>query len=159
MAHIPLFVAGVRISTWAMLILFANLALYRRASKPLLAGAAWMVGFELAWQGTNVALGVHGPWWATYRSAALFAVGVPFVVATWRRGVRPNSWLMAAVAVVWAVWVGTGFHSNLHTLSGLDVRAEVLNETAKTLWAFACFWPLLRLGQWRRYLSAAWEAV
>lgn len=148
--HIPLFWAGIRVSTWAMLLLFANLALYRRSWRPLLAAFVWMLGFEAAWQATlYLTHGYAGPSWGVVpRAAVMLSIGMPGVYVAARRGVRPNALLMGAVGVVWVVWIATGFHSNSHTLVRMNTTAEVLNETAKTLWALAYYWPLLRRGTW-----------
>lgn len=146
MHHIPLFWAGVRVSTWAMLLLFANLALYRRSWRPLLAAFIWMIGFEAAWQVTlYVVRGYPGPLWGGIipRVVVMVAVGVPTVLFAARRGLRPNRMLMVLVGGVWIVWIATGFHSNIHSLVRINATGEVMNETAKTLWAFAYYWPLL----------------
>lgn len=156
--HIPLFWAGARLSSWVMLALFANLALYRRRWRPLLAAFVWLAGFEAAWQATvYLTYRYAGPSWAGIpRSAVTLLVGVAAVYIARRRGLKPNAMLMLAVAVVWLVWLATGFHSNNHTLVRLNVTGEALNEAAKTLWALAYFVPLLHRP---RRMIRSWPAV
>lgn len=137
-----LFPFGVRLSTWLMVAAFVVLAVVRRNSRFLGAMVAWLGGFEVAYQATAAVVG-NGSTGSGWPVVVLVVFGLVVTVVAWRRGVRPHRWLMLAVAVVWLVWVATGFSGNAATLTGLDVPGEVLNETAKTLWAFAYLVPLL----------------
>lgn len=149
-----MFFAGVRISTLAMLPLFLYVSLRRDNPKPLLAAAAWMTGFESAYQLTNLAKGrrppsavvvtvarfgwhIHLPW-----QPILIGLGLVIVPVAWRLGLRPEPWLMAVVGVLWIVWIALGFHANQHTMVHFDAGSEAVNEAGKTLWAFAYLWPI-----------------
>ena len=72
-----------------------------------------------------------------------------------RRGYPPSWPLLAGAAIVWIVWVATGFHVNGHSMVDFSVPAEVWNELSKMLWAAAYFLPLVRPG--RRGLSRGGE--
>jgi hypothetical protein len=114
----------------------------------------WLVGFEAAWLITLVALGRQGRLIEHPLLIGLLVVGSLAVWYARRRGLSVNLPLAAAASVVWLVWLGTGFHFNEHTTVGLNVTDEVLNETAKTLWALAYFVPLLRKPRWLRTAPA-----
>jgi hypothetical protein len=137
-----IFPAGVRLSTWLMAGAFLVLAIVRRDGRFLGAMLAWLGGFEVAYQATAALVG-NGSTGSGWPVVGLVLFGLAVTAVAWRRGVRPHRWLMLAVAVVWIAWLATGFSGNPATLTGLDVPAEVLNETAKTLWALAYLIPLL----------------
>lgn len=136
-----LFPLGVRLSTWLTLGVFLTLGL--RDRRYWLAAAAWMVGFEVAWQATLTSRiidrgGFHPhAWWQPVFVFGAYALGVTFVVFAALRGVKPSLPLMAVVAGLWAFWVATGFVSNSHTMIHFDAGAEAVNESIKTLWAVA----------------------
>ncbi len=82
-----------------------------------------------------------------------FLVLAAVTLGVTRGKVRPDRRYLAASAVVLAIWMATGFHLNGHQhglfslhprVSDFDPTAEVLNESAKTLWALGYFLPLLR---------------
>ena len=141
-----LFPLGVRLSTWVALGIFLLFGL--RDRRFWLAAAVWLVGFETVFELTStIELLVHSPihpdaWWALVVDFAAYALGGAFVYVAARRGILPSPILMAAAAVIWAAWVATGFHRNLHTMTGFDPTAEALNEGVKTIWALAYFLPL-----------------
>jgi hypothetical protein len=129
------------------LVAFAVFAAYRRNWKPLFAAFAWMTGWEAAWQATNIALGHGHPlWlWGTY---TLFVVGPASTLLACRL-MTPSLFWATVLALLWIVWLATGFHSNNHTLVGFNPLAEALNEAAKTAWALVYLWPLARATLWK----------
>ena len=144
-----LFPLGVRLSTWLAIAAFFAVELYRRDRVSLYALIAWLFSFEAVFEATQLAFGhdkrlgpIHVVFWLV-----LAAVLLPIL---WRHGARPFWPILAGALLVWAVWVETGFQVNEHTSVALDVPAEVLNETAKTLWAAAYLLPLRDHGaSWR----------
>ena len=134
-----LFPFGVRISTWLTIGAFLGLALWRRDWRPLVAGVAWIWGFEILFQVTAIVAGHDDT--STAARLGWVLLGVPIVVCA-SNWVRPDPWLLAAAICVFGAWVASGFHVNDHTMVGFDTGAEVLNEAAKILWAAAYLWPL-----------------
>jgi hypothetical protein len=145
-----LFPLGIRLSTIVAALAFVGLAVARRDKVPLIAGWLWVTTFEAAFQIAslvmdNLPLGLFPP--VFFLILAVVTLGVT------RVQVRPDWRYLAAALVVLAVWMATGFHLNghqrglfsLHTrIPDFDATAEVMNETAKTLWALGYFLPLLR---------------
>lgn len=146
------FLFDVRISTIVALMAFAALALTRRSGTPLVAGCAWLVGFEAAYQATAIAVGhpvPHGMTLASYRHAAPAVLGLaamPLVFARWYKA-RPSFVLLAIVGAIWAAWVAVGFPVNQHGAASISPLGEAFNETAKTLWALAYLVPLWLEGE------------
>lgn len=136
-----LFPLGVRLSTWLTGLAFVSFAAVYRDKRVVLAGWAWLTGFEAAFQTTALILGhplpkgIDGPIFYV----VLGLITVPFSLRFWT---RPSRRLMLGVAVIWVVWLATGFHVNEHSMAGFNPLAEALNEGAKTLWAAAYLWPL-----------------
>jgi hypothetical protein len=133
-----LFPLGVRISTWLCLLAFAAIAIRRRDTRALFAGWVWLVTFEAAFDGS--ALAIDG--WEADRVLPL-VLGV-FTVA-WCAQTRPLdiSFLWAAATVfAFVVWLAIGFPWNSHSGIGFRWDVEILNETVKTMWAFAFLIPL-----------------
>jgi hypothetical protein len=133
-----MFPFGVRLSTELAAFAFVLFALARRDWSPLLAGWAWLSGFELAYQLTRMAgvggqlrFGPDGP---------IFYIVLGAISVTWLTwyGVRPWLPLMVLVAAGWALWIIFGFQP------GYSSTGEALNESVKTLWALAYFAPLVR---------------
>lgn len=139
-----LFPFGVRLSTWLVSAAFVGLAVWRRDWRSLLAAAAWIWGFEVAFQ--LVAIATRAGTTPAVSRLGWVVIGVPVVVfaANW---VRPEPRVFAAALALFAVWVATGFDVNGHGDPHINVTAEVLNELAKTVWALAYLLPLL--GGWR----------
>jgi hypothetical protein len=149
-----LFPVGVRLSTWIALAAFLVFAGQRRDGRPLAAGVAWFFGFEGAYQATALATGNGLP--ALGSAAPILVVfGAIVVVIASRSGILPAWRVMALVAVVWIAWVAIGFPANAASLVGFNSVAEALNEAAKTLWAVAYLWPLVRGGAVRASASEA----
>ena len=150
-----LFPLGVRLSTWLTGLAFVSFAAVYRDKRVVLAGWAWLTGFEAAFQTTALILGhplpfgVDGPIFYV----VLGVITVPFSLRFWT---RPSARLMLGVAVIWVIWVSTGFHVNEHHMAGFNPFAEALNEAAKTLWAAAYLWPLW---QEKRRIPAGTPAV
>jgi len=142
--HTVLFPLNVRLSTWVALGVFLLLARRGRDRTPLLAGAAWLAGFEATFQVVSLAARHPLPSWK-WGPFALMALGLVVVSLTVRRGIRPNPALMVLAAAFWLAWIATGFHVNLHGGVAFSSLAEAMNEAAKTAWAAAYVWPL-----WRR---------
>jgi hypothetical protein len=135
---------GIRFSTVAMIIVFITVGLARR--RPLVGAAclcAWVFGFEAAWQGTLL---IHN---VVYRSGPVLAdeawlsAGLAWVLLARHMGIRANPYVVALTALTWTVWWFEGFHYNEHGVSLVDWPVEVINELAKTAWAFAYL-----LGRW-----------
>lgn len=139
-----MFPLGVRLSTWLAATAFLALAGWRRDRAPLLAGWAWLTGFEAIFQATALTLGHPLP---VGRDGPIFYVTLGLITVPWLawHGVLPSPRLMAAVAILWAVWVAAGFPVNPHQAAAVDPAAEILNEVTKTLWAAAYLWPLRSL--------------
>ena len=137
-----LFPFGVRLSTWLAILAFAGLAIARKDWRPLLAGWAWITGWEATFQVFSLAfgrlpVGPDGPIFYII----LGCVTVPFAA---RHGARPSLPILACAVGLLVLWLATGFHVNGHTTIGFDPTAEALNEAAKTLWAVAYLWPLVK---------------
>ena len=136
-----LFPFGVRLSTLLTGLAFVSFAAVYRDKRVVLAGWAWLTGFEAAFQATALIIGhplpfgIDGPIFYV----VLGAITVPFSLRFWT---RPSLRLMLGVAAIWVIWLATGFHVNLHHMHGFSPFAEALNESAKTLWAVAYLWPL-----------------
>jgi hypothetical protein len=145
-----LFPLGVRLSTLIAAGAFVSVAAVRRERLALLAGFAWLAGFEAAFQIASLALnrlplGLPSPiFFITLGSATLLLAH--------RKGVRVHPGFLAVGVLLMVVWVATGFHLNghqhgmfsLHTrIVGFDPTAEFLNEASKTAWALAYLWPFL----------------
>lgn len=155
-----LFPLGVRLSTLLTAAAFVAVAAVRRDRLPLLAGFAWLAGFEAAFQVASLLvdrlpLGLPSP-------IFFITLGAATLVLAHRRRVRVQYGFLAAGLLLMVVWVATGFHLNghqhgmfsLHTrIAGFDPTAEFLNEASKTAWALAYLWPLLRRGRVAAVLS------
>lgn len=144
-----LFPLGVRLSTWVVLGVFLVLGV--RDRRYWWAAAAWIGGFETAYQLTNTLhglahSGLHSrAWWPPVVVFGVIACGAIITVyISLEKTARPSLPIMAGVIVLWAIWVATGFHVNGHSMVGFDPTAEAINEAAKTLWALAYLIPLLR---------------
>jgi len=142
-----LFPSGnARLSTILAFAAFIALALMRRSWLPAVACAFWLCAFEVALDVTGLALGRRAALdWIHLSFYALVAIALLVWLA--RRGVKPSRSLGMAVLIVWAIWIGTGFHVNEHTMTDFDPAAEALNEAAKTAWAAAYLWPLWKLAK------------
>jgi hypothetical protein len=132
---------NARLSTIVAVAAFVALALSRRSWSPVAACAAWLFGFEAAFDVTGLAAGRPAALDVIHLTVYLvLAVALPLWLA--RRGVLPSWRLLGAALAIWLVWVATGFHVNEHSMVDFDPVAEVWNEGAKTLWAAAYFLPL-----------------
>jgi hypothetical protein len=129
-------VHGPRLSTDVMLAAFLVVALWRRDPRPLVAGIAWMIGFENLFEATRRPHVWH---WIVF--VAVNVIGMTLLA---RKGVAPSPLLLAATLAVWGAWLATGFHVNEHTMVHFQPGAEAFNEAAKTLWALAYLVPFLR---------------
>jgi hypothetical protein len=140
-ANTILFPLGMRLTTWGCVAVFVAVAMKRRDSKVLVAGCVWLLGFEAAFDISRFAVGKAGPFatWALPLIVGLFTLGW----ATWHR-MLPSLPCALATAAVWLVWLAVGFPANQHTTVNFNWTAEVLNVSAKTLWALAYLLPLLR---------------
>lgn len=136
-------VAGpIRISTVLMsLVLVAVIAWRRRSSSTaVIAVMAWLSTYEILYQATGVV--IHG-WSLEYFLWMSAAVG-GWVALSVLSGMAPDRWLLLATALVWMLWIVTGFNSNSPTVAGppgfpkdFSVLGEILNELTKTLLALA----------------------
>lgn len=132
---------GVRTTTVAMAIALLVVGLARRRPvHGIVAVAAWVLGFEVAWQASQWAHGAAGL--GEVEHWAIVAAG--WLVAGWFAGLRPDWRFLPVVAAAWAAWWLTGFHSNL--VDGrFDVFSELCNELAKMAWGAAYLLALLQL--------------
>ncbi|HEV2952705.1 MAG TPA: hypothetical protein VG015_01270 [Candidatus Dormibacteraeota bacterium] len=161
-----LFVGGVRTSTLAMGAAFTlvGFSLPGRRYRALLGLAAWLFGFETAWQGTSIVVAVLGSpapanalavlatrWPLILHQAPVYLLPGPIaILVAWRTGVRVDWRLLGLTAAVWTGWLLAGFHSNGHTAGGFQALDEALNEAAKTAWGMAYLLPLLDEGIFAR---------
>ena len=145
-----LFPLGIRVSTVVTALAFVGLAVALRDKLPLIAGVLWVTTFEAAFQIASLIMGNLPLGYATPVIFLILAVVTLFFT---RGRVKPDWRYLAASLVVLVVWMAMGFHLNghqhglfsLHTrIPDFDVPAEVMNVTAKTLWALGWFLPLLR---------------
>ncbi|MEO8744973.1 MAG: hypothetical protein ABI334_07455 [Candidatus Dormiibacterota bacterium] len=138
-----LWIGSIRTSTVGMVIVLLTTAIARRDRNALLAAPAYFLGFESAWQGTNAVLAILGFGYAE-ADFGWISSGIGWVLAAWFVGVRPSLPIAGLAAILWAVWLATGFHSNAPHPSSIDWTAEVLNELAKTTWGLAYLVPIVR---------------
>lgn len=136
---------AVRLTTVLAMSLFATLAIAWQARGPIIAGLAWLLGFEAVFQATALAVGHPLPVGSAWAVFWLIAGAGVVTWATWR-GHRPLRWPLVISAVIWGAWVATGFHTNFHDphATGIDPLAETLNETAKMLAAAAYLVPVIQ---------------
>lgn len=145
--------AGMRTSTLLTVLVFLGLGVFRDR-RFWLAGLIWLGGYEVAYQVTQtarelVSSGFHPrAWWVPVVVFGVEAVGLGLVLVAARKGLRPSLGVAALFAVLWVVWVATGFHANVRTGIGFDPTTEALNEGTKTLWALAYLLPLWKMTNW-----------
>ena len=132
----------IRLSTvlTGLLMVVAMLWRHRGPLTALITLMAWLSAYEIAYQATGTALHGWSPAYFFWLSAAISG----WVVLGLVRGIIPNRWLLLAVALVWAIWLLTGFHSNSSAVAGtpgrsgaFSISGELLNELSKTLLGFA----------------------
>ena len=149
MIHV-LFPLGIRLSTILAVLAFVGLAAVRRDKLPLIAGLLWVTTFEAVFQIASLIMGRLPI--GLYPPVIFLTVAAVTVLLVGGR-VKPDWRFLAAALLVIAIWMATGFHLNghqdglvsLHTrIPDVDPTAELLNEAAKTLWAFAYLLPLLQ---------------
>ena len=133
------FIGEVRISTFVTMIAFAAVSVPRRDPTALWAGAAWLTGFESAYQITAFVMGQRPP----LTSPLLALPGLIVIPLARRRGAQVSLRLLVPVAVLWVGWIAFGFHANQHGSGDLDPVAEFFNESTKTLWAIAYLLPAI----------------
>lgn len=135
-------VGPIRVSTvLAGLVIVVAVLLRRR--DPLLALIslmAWASAFEILYSATGTA--IHG--WPVVNFLWMTAAVGGWVVLGQVRGIVPDWRLLVAMAVVWVLWMLTGFNSNAPSTAGtagfpmeFSVTNEILNELSKTLLALA----------------------
>jgi hypothetical protein len=97
---------------------------------------AWLSAYEILFQVTGAVL--HG--WSLSNLAWMTAAVGGWVALAFVMGILPDWRLLVLVALVWLVWVLTGFNSNSPTVAGtpgfsvhFSVSAEILNALTKTL--------------------------
>jgi hypothetical protein len=147
-----LFPFGMRLTTWIVLIVFVALAVRRRDSRFLGAAAAWLLGFEAAFDLSRAATGYPLAW----QSRSLPVVVGVFTVAWFAfHELRPSGRWLAVTALIWSLWLADGFPVNYHTLDGFQLGPEIMNVSAKTALAVAYLVPLLgEHGVWGRRRSS-----
>jgi hypothetical protein len=139
----------IRISTVvAGLVMVVAIQWRRHApSTALIALMAWASAYEILYSATGTA--IHG--WPAANFVWMAAAVGGWVVLAQVWGITPNRWLLLAFAVVWVLWVLTGFNSNAPSVAGtpgfpkaFSVSSEILNELTKTLLALAYLVEALR---------------
>lgn len=131
---------GMRTTTALMIIALLVVGIAkRRPVAAILSVAAWLLGFEAAWQISSAF--VAGRPLLFYAHFIIEAAG--WVLAAHFAGVRADWRLLVVVVVAWVPWLLTGMHSNYPGLP-FDVGGEIANVIAKTAWALAYLVPLLR---------------
>lgn len=135
-----LFPFGMRLTTWACVAAFVAVAVRQRNSRVLVAACAWLIGFEAAFDVSRFVAGKAGPFvtWVLPLIVGVFTLAW----ATRQRILPSRRWALATV-VTWTVWGAFGFAANQHTTVNFSWTAEVLNVSAKTLWAVAYLVPFL----------------
>lgn len=143
-------VAGpIRISTVLMSLVLIAVIVWQRRSAPVAAIAvmAWLSTYEIFYEATGVV--IHG-WSLGYFLWMSAAVG-GWVALAVLAGMAPNRWLLLATALVWVLWIVTGFNSNSPTVAGspgfpkdFSISGEILNELTKTLLGLAYLVGALR---------------
>ena len=132
---------GIRTSTVAMGVLLVVIgALRRQPLQGQLAALAWVFGFEIAWE-------ITGYWMSGGRlpgAPGWLPVGAAAIIMAWEAKVQIEWRWLAVTAVLWLIWVATGFHYNMQTDRSIDWGSELVNEAAKTAWGLAYLWPFLR---------------
>lgn len=132
---------GIRTSTVAMGILLVVFgALRRQPLQGQLAALAWVFGFEIAWE-------ITGYWMSGGRlpgAPGWLPVGAAAIIMAWEAKVQIEWRWLGVTAVLWAIWVATGFHYNMQTDRSIDWGSEIVNEAAKTAWGLAYLWPFIR---------------
>lgn len=135
-----LFPFGARLTTWVLVVAFVVLAAKKHDSRVLVAACAWLIGFEAAFDLSRFAVGKAHPF-VTW--ALPLVVGVFTLAWAYRNDIRPARNYALATGAVWVVWLAVGVPVNQHTLTNFSWTAEILNVSAKTLWALAYLIPLL----------------
>jgi hypothetical protein len=135
---------GIRTSTVLMGVLLVVFGAIRR--QPLqgqLAALAWVFGFEIAFEITAYATsGGHlpgAPGWLVFGAVANLMAWEAKVKIEWR-------WFIVT-AVLWVIWLATGFHYNMRGVGTFDWGAELINELTKTAWGLAYLWPFFRMAR------------
>jgi hypothetical protein len=136
------FLGPIRVSTLIVGALMVIAIVWRRrdALIALTALMGWLSTFEILYQATGAAL--HG-WSLSYVLWMSAALGGWVVLSAVRR-IVPDWRLLLPMALVWALWILTGFNSNSPSIVGTpgfppDFSAgdELFNELSKTLLAVA----------------------
>lgn len=122
----------------AVLIL-AVISWRRNPFAAVVAVLAWLSAYEIAFNAIGVLYGWPAPPFL-WGSAAVLG----WVVLAAVRGIWPEWRLVVVYAVLMAVWVGLGYHSNTPTRVPFSASGEVLNEASKTALALAYLFGALR---------------
>lgn len=153
-------VGPIRISTvLAGLVIVVAIIWRRRAPlSALIALLAWASAYEILYSATGTA--IHG--WPAAGFVWMTAAVGGWVVLSQVRGIVPDWRLVLAMALVWGLWVATGFNSNAPSVAGtpgfpkdFSVASEILNELTKTLLALAYLVGALRSRRLNPSSSAA----
>jgi hypothetical protein len=135
-------VGPIRISTvLAGLVMLVVIIWRRRAPlSALVAVMAWASAYEILYSATGTA--IHG--WPAANFVWMTAAVGGWVVLGQVVGIVPNRWLLLAMALVWVIWILSGFNSNAPSVAvtrgfpnGFSDSSEILNELSKTLLALA----------------------
>jgi hypothetical protein len=142
-------VGPIRVSTLVASIVILVVVLWHRRSPliALVAVMAWASTYEILFSATGAI--VHG--WSLGGFVWLSAAVGGWVVLAFVVGVIPTWRWLLPFAVVWLIWILTGFNSNSPTVAGtpgfparFSVVDEVINELSKSLLALAYVAAALR---------------
>jgi hypothetical protein len=136
----------------AALITFGAISFRRRNPwVALVVVLAWASAFEIVYDVVGVAAFNWPLSPFVWQAAALLG----WVILASVLGVRPDWRISMVFLTLMAAWAVTGFHLNQPGTSSIDLRAEVLNEAAKSTLAFAYLVGALRTASARRPLLGA----
>jgi hypothetical protein len=135
-------VGPIRVSTVLAGLAIVAVILWRRRAPlvALVALLAWASAYEILYSATGTAM--HG--WPAGSFVWMTAAVGGWVVLSQVLGIVPDWRLLLAMALVWVLWILTGFNSNAPSSAGTNgfsqgfsLSSEIFNELSKTILALA----------------------